>query len=317
MMTKRTRATALPRVLVGTLYCGENEFDECVASIRRQRDVELDHFVLKDLPKREAHHRLYGTFMERATRFDCFVKVDADTVIEDERLLAKIGEVFREQHWVLELGIPLYDFFSDQLIPEMNAYRSCVRWTGQDGLFTDSSPVPASNVLHDDALAPAAIHCKNPSPFQAFHYGVHRGIKVIQPGRERRNDLRSWMHWTTLADTWRHFRRDGDVRLALAVLGAELAYRGTFQNEHFDYSHPFTRAVFKEYEGATAGAIAREVVRLRRSNWGLLPEGLRWKVLCLRHGARPPATRLIRRGLRRTARRALKPLRRRAVESSR
>jgi len=36
------------KILVGTLYSGENEFEECVASIQKQSIKGFEHLVVQD-----------------------------------------------------------------------------------------------------------------------------------------------------------------------------------------------------------------------------------------------------------------------------
>jgi hypothetical protein len=43
-----------PRVMVGTLHSGEQEFERCVAAIRRQRHPAIEHVVIEGLPKAAA-----------------------------------------------------------------------------------------------------------------------------------------------------------------------------------------------------------------------------------------------------------------------
>ncbi len=38
------------RVLIGTLHSGENEFDQCIAALRRQSYPHWEQFVLANLP---------------------------------------------------------------------------------------------------------------------------------------------------------------------------------------------------------------------------------------------------------------------------
>lgn len=55
------------KVLVGTLYSGENEFSECKESLEKQTHKGFEHLIIENLPKKEAHHKLFSTFMERKT----------------------------------------------------------------------------------------------------------------------------------------------------------------------------------------------------------------------------------------------------------
>ena len=117
-----------PRILVGTLYSGENEFEECVASIKKQSYQNFEPLVIRNLPNKEAHDTLYKTFMDRSHEFDLMIKIDADMVIENERLFEKIVRKFQRNDKLKDLEIAVFDFFSNQLIWGMHAYRNTVKW---------------------------------------------------------------------------------------------------------------------------------------------------------------------------------------------
>ena len=116
------------RILVGTLYTIENEFEECVSSIRRQTYPNFKHIVIKNLPLKEAHDTLYQTFVDRSDEFDLLIKVDADMVVPDEEFFTKIVSKFRQNEWLELLQVHCYDYFSDRLIAGLNTYRNSMRW---------------------------------------------------------------------------------------------------------------------------------------------------------------------------------------------
>lgn len=268
-------------ILVGTLYTIENEFEECVAAINRQNYSSFEHFILNNLPNKEAHDALYLTFMERSDDFDLFIKVDADMVIADENLFAKIANKFRVNEWLKDLEIAVYDFFSDQLIWGMHTYRNTVRWQDDDkNLFVDSCPVEPHERLHDDhELAPAAIHCKDPSPYQSFHCGVHRALKVVQPDQPEFLEGDSLYHWDNLKRMKRNFSHTRDRRIGCAILGAELVFRGGIRPGHLDYSNPYLSRLFKQYEGCDVAQLEQKIKRVGRGSYNFLPNSLRWKIL--------------------------------------
>jgi len=274
------------RLFVGTLYTIENEFDECVASIKRQSYRNFQHFVFRNLPNKEAHDALYSAFMERASEFDLLIKVDADMVIEDKDLFARIVNKFYTLDSLKDLEIAVYDFFSDQLIWGMHAYRNTIRWQQTDEvLFVDACPVKLSENIHDDfELAPAAIHSKNPGRFQSFHYGVHKAVKIMQPARTDKKPSRSKYHWDIIQKTWNHFITNKDVRLGLAVLGAEFAFHNKLQPVHLDYTNPYCHNHFIEYENYDFDQIFKEIKRIRNWNWGFLPGEMRRDVLSYLEG---------------------------------
>jgi len=270
------------RIFVGTLYAGENELEECVDSINRQKGATFEHVIFKNLGNKEAANTLYKTFMERSGEFDLLVKVDADIVLVDDHLFSNISQKFRENDWLDLLEIRVHDFYSDQLIWGLPSYRSTVKWTpAQENLFVDDfPPVPKNHRISDcKELAPAGIHCKNPSPLQAFHYGVYKGLKVIQPEIGEKVISKTHSNWEKIERTYAHFKRKRDTRLGFAVLGAELALKGKFQADHLDYSNPYMKQVFHRYANYTLPQIQVEIYRHRLTNWGFLPNRWRRKVL--------------------------------------
>ena len=206
------------RLFVGTLYTIENEYEECLQSIKSQTYRKYDHYIYKDLPNKEAHLTLFKSFLDQAANYDTLIKVDADMVLLKDTLFESIVRKLAENPQADILSIGVHDFFSDQMIWSLNAYRNTVRWNINDeNLFVDRPDVEANKYLFDDKdLAPAAIHCKNPSPYQAFHYGVHRALKVIQPGQSKKRS--NYAHWNSLERTWLNFLRTKDIRLGFACL---------------------------------------------------------------------------------------------------
>lgn len=267
------------RILVGTLYTIENEFDACCAAIARQTLPAAEHLIIRNKPNKEAHDTLYGTFARRRDEFDLLIKVDADMVLARDTVFEEIVEQFARSPDLDLLKIGLHDFFTDRLIGSLNAYRNIPAW-GSDAVFTDSVGVPATRTRIDMSdLAPVADHCPDPSPFQAFHFGVHKGVKAAHA---LDHDLHARLeeHLGNIEATWQHFRRNPDPRLGLATLGGELALRGDYAIQHVDYDHPFLEAEFNTRYAASTSAQFRSMVEaLRRTRWGWLPWRLRMEAL--------------------------------------
>lgn len=262
-------------LFVGTLYCGENEFDECVAAIKSQSYQNFDHVIISGLPEKEAHHKLYKSFIDNADKFGILIKVDADTVINSSLLFEKIVEKFEKNSWLEVMNIGVLDFFTNEMIAAgIQIYRNTVRWDfDQETLFLDIPIMSPDHYLYDtNELAPAAVHCKNPSFPQAFHYGVHRGLKSIQKKH-------SLAHWKLLHKVWKNFLRTDDRRMGLAVLGAELVYAGEFEREDQNYTNPKMDLVLKRFQDLESKGIKREIIKLRMKNWGFLPGNWRRKIL--------------------------------------
>jgi hypothetical protein len=170
-------------------------------------------------------------------------------VFTRESALREIVGLFRDNPEADHARTVVHDWFSDSLIMGLHVYSSRVRWESSDEpLFVDTLPeFPGCEVSLWSAPAPFVDHCPDPSPRQAFFFGVHRAVKAIQPGRGATRFAYGLAagQWRILRDTWRNFLRRRDPRLALAVMGADSVLcrridtdrvrdkQGAFQ-EHFD-----------------------------------------------------------------------------------
>ena len=118
--------------------------------------------------------------MRRASEFDYFAKVDADMVILRPTLFDEFHALFLAHPELKMLTAPVWDYFTDQLIIGLHAFRSTVRWLLTDEVvFVDDPPVPITQRDIFPELGPAAVHCPEPSVFQSFYFGVHKGLKAL------------------------------------------------------------------------------------------------------------------------------------------
>jgi hypothetical protein len=270
------------RILIGTLHSAENEFAECVASIHQQTHQDFEHFIIRGLPEREAHDTLYSTFMARGHEFDLFMKIDADMVLEDANFLSAVVEHFRQLPNDIDvLTIPVFDMYLRQPIIGMHTFRSTVKWPRvTDNLFTDKFSVPKERrIIEEKRFFRKVTHCKNPTPFQAFHFGLHRGVKIVEAKIEG-GDIKNWLfrnadHWKAYETVRRNFWECEEVLLGLATLGYELALAGHFKTEHVSYTNPYAAQVFQHYSDWDVPKIKEELRRLYYKNGGWLPSKLR------------------------------------------
>jgi len=262
------------KVLIGTLYSGENEFEECQAAIRSQVGVNFEQLIIRNKPELEAHRLLFTMFLERANEFELLVKVDADTVLGSPQLISRIAQRFRDEPNLEVLSIALKDFFTGALINGLVTFRNSVRWNFEkDTVFPDIPLLDPDRYHYDQSdLAPAGMHSPNPSALQAFHYGVHRGLKSIQK-------IHSTTHWGLLNLVWKNFLKTQDRRIGFASLGAELVYAGVFNRADQNYTVPRMEEVFQKYADMNAGQVKKEIRQLRLRHWGFLPTDLRRRVL--------------------------------------
>ena len=253
-----------PRVIVGTLYSGEHEFARCKASVARQNYGNFEHMVIEGLPKQQAVSTLMDRFL--ASGADLMVKVDADMVLLEDDFISRVVQVFGSNPDLEQLQMAVLDFFSGGSMQGINAYRRTMDWQTerQDPLFTDRTFVPQDKRLVVWApFSQSAIHAPDSTPFHAFHFGVHRGLKVRQPLTLTRDDAQAAEQTLYLEKTWEHFKLRRDIRLALACLGFELTVAGQFELGHVNYSEPDLERAFLEYEAWSVEQVERRVVELR------------------------------------------------------
>lgn len=224
-----------PRVLIGTLYSGENEFEQSLAMLKRQTYTDWEHTVFRGLENREAHQTLYRHFMRRRDEFDLYIKLDADMVFRKSSSLEEIVEVFRANFELDHLQTPVQDWYTGLLLPAFHAFSNRAIWPETiDEVFADPSPfVPGNRLNLKGKPAPFVDHSPNPSPRQAFLFGVHRAVKAIQPGRRFLHRGQAMFQWHILKAIWERFEDTRDYRLGLSIYGADLVFRGKLQ--HSDY----------------------------------------------------------------------------------
>lgn len=214
------------RILIITLHTIENEFDRCRQSIDSLEHDGIEHLVFSGLSKKEAHNRLYETFMSRSSEFDLFMKLDADMIIEDGKIIGVIETAFARDPELDLLLIPVYDHFVNRELGGVNVYRNTVRWAMNKGhLFTDRSHLRETirrRKTLDSRGKTWISHCKDPGNFQAFHFGFHRIAKALQ--KDQKIAIRRKRNWKALRDVLTNFYLSGERRHAWAVLGAEKAF---------------------------------------------------------------------------------------------
>jgi hypothetical protein len=173
------------KILVGILYSNEPQIKKCIESVKRQKGVEFDFFIIKNLPKNVAHDKLYKTFMEDQFH-DLYVKLDADMVIQKDNFFNYLSDIFTQDLTLDWLHLWIYDHYLDNYISGLNVYRNSVEWNiNKDNLFTDRT-LNLKSVRHKNVITKPDTkwveHCPFPSLKQAFNFGFHRSVKAFQFG---------------------------------------------------------------------------------------------------------------------------------------
>ena len=115
-----------PKVFIGTMYCGEGDFHMCKQSIKNQKNVIIEHFIVENLPEKLAHDTLFAKWNEVKKDFNLFVKVDADTVLNGEEIVRNIYDFMQNDLNITSVQVPIYDYFTDSLIAGLNCFTPTV-----------------------------------------------------------------------------------------------------------------------------------------------------------------------------------------------
>lgn len=233
----------LPRVFIGTMYCGEHDFERCKQALLSQADVSIEHCIIENLPEKEAHNRLWDSWRAvQNTTFDMFVKVDADTVLMHDRVLIELWNTLQSNKRITGIQAPLHDYYTDGFINGLNCFTNSVTFSPSiDPLYCDRNVDSGHDIVlkaeHvSDALKPAGQHCHHASAMQSFHFGLHRTLKNQHPTLAR------------VRAAWerKHSEKLDDNR-SYALLGASVA--GSFTRAGgFNYNDPELLQAFNDAE---------------------------------------------------------------------
>lgn len=217
-----------PNVLILTLYSGENELDDAIAALKTQTWSRWEHRIFRDLPNVEAHQALYDCIMNARDEFALFVKLDGDMVLTRTSALADVVHEFVLHEELDHAVFSVRDWASQQDIMGMHVYSNRVTWSHTDeALFVDPAPVvPGERRLYWQAPAPVADHMPNPSLEQAWLFGYHRALKIVQRGRLRKNAEQARIQFLLLQGVWEAYKSSLEPRRAAILLGAEQAFAG-------------------------------------------------------------------------------------------
>jgi hypothetical protein len=250
------------RLLILTLYSGENEFRSCMASVSSQSHRDREHRLFENLPNAEAHECLYRTIMEKSEQYDLFLKLDADMVLADDEVLSDLVRVFEDRPNLDHLVVAVSDWMTDSRIIGAHLFSNRVRWRPQaETLYVDPDPdFPGRKLVVDDPSRDLILHACDPSPLQAFHFGAHRALQASQVYRNLRGfrPHNARIQWQCLDRVWRHFARSGDRRLGLAMLAADMVFRKELPETANEYSDGALLAAFE-----VAGALSNDEFRAR------------------------------------------------------
>jgi hypothetical protein len=189
------------------MYSGENELAASIASVVNQKNTEIEQYFVINKRELDAHRDLYARWNTIKSSFDCFVQVDADVIV-DPGIFEKALELLRKKKidGHTSLQYPLHDFLTDTSIMGLNVYDLDVVFNvPNDEVFCDRA---TANNRTFPCIELAGTHASNPTLKQAFHFGLHRGLK-----KHTKDEI------SILAA----YKKSGDDRRAMAAYGYKLS----------------------------------------------------------------------------------------------
>jgi hypothetical protein len=233
------------RILTGILYSDEAEFSQAESSLKCQRGVDIDSFVLAGLANKQAHDELYASFMSRASDFDYFFKFDADMTLRSPDSLKTLVDIVSRKGAAHALSY-VFDMPSGLAIPGVQLFRSDSRWEGSDEQLNVDYP---PRLFGESVLIVEPIfvnHMSAPSHYQLFRYGIHKALKAIQHGRGAKKSINKGLLHAAIINGMARNYFGGRSELVWALIGARLVFEGGVPGE--GYHSEEVRSLFRRIE---------------------------------------------------------------------
>jgi len=219
---------SLPKIKIITMYCGENEYEACKASVKSQQyNGHVEHVFIENMSNIAAHKKCYQVIMDGANNYDLFIKLDADMVFTTHTAISDIIDYWQTQNHPDHMVFAVHDFIPDRLSIGIHVFTKNCRWNLQthDGLFVDPNPQYNGHTVKTfNAPAPFVSHAADPSVDGSYHFGVHRALKAFQYGRFLK-EPQGLEAFRILQSTANHYKRTLNPNIELALMGAESVRR--------------------------------------------------------------------------------------------
>ena len=265
-----------PRILICTLYSGEPQLSALKDSLGAQSVRNWTQRIFEFLPNREAHRTLYRYIMDAHGQFDVFMKIDADMVLRRASVLEEIVERFARIEDLDHAVFAVHDWAAQRNIMGLHAFSPRALWKeSSEALFVDPEPrIPGRRLVYWNDPEAVADHMPDPSFPQAYTFGFHRALKVVQRGRVHANVAQARAQMQLLQKVWDAFCATGDARRASVLQGADDAFRS-----HEQYIGGKTEWYSTEQHGAEESQRRPHGSWRVRCRWGRIGGIRNWRRL--------------------------------------
>lgn len=171
------------KIMIGTLYSGESDYEHCLDSVKMQHAKNYDHIIFKKLPQNIAHYKLYKRFMN--SQYKYLVKLDADMVFMNPDCLSTMI-YFIESYKKYRISFTVFDSITNSNINGIHIYSKGVKWNlkaikNDDNIYPDRlDNLQTLKQKKEFCMSfdfPLAYHCKFANPLQYFKFTYTRYLK--------------------------------------------------------------------------------------------------------------------------------------------
>lgn len=164
--------------------------------------------------------------MELNDKYDYFIKLDADMVFDNPKMVEKMLAVFTQTPDLDHAIFSIRDWYAQMDVFGLHMFSNRVRWPqSKDHIFVDHQPdCPGIRKVFKRAPAPVAIHNPDPTLEFAWAFGQHRALKVVQRDRWKKQVGSAEDHFRLLKRIYNIQKVDSDPRRFAVILGAESVF---------------------------------------------------------------------------------------------
>jgi hypothetical protein len=170
-------------VCVITSYCGESQYNECVNSVKEQKDVYIEHIIIKDKNFIDSQVETFNIAKNTKCKFVC--KLDSDMVLPDQYYLKDLISKFEDN--LERLYVLVDDYYSKRKIIGMHVIRK----SAIKDCYIKNINLPQPDLWINEIKSYKKVnvngryvrHGFNPTDQQLYRYGYSRGKKIFSQRR--------------------------------------------------------------------------------------------------------------------------------------
>ena len=202
------------KVKILTCYCGEPFFNILTKKLKQQKNVLIDHYVIKNLDLADAESEIYKSLINTNIEYDFVIKLDADmcpkshySIFDACKIADKIGKP--------RLTLPVLDLYTKSPIFGIHFISNIAPYSQYK-----KNTIPKNDLWIKDIEGVSIWHSRNtlfyhgllPSEEQIFRFGYQRGRKLKDADFNH-------AHWQTAQSIHKNFKNNSNYKNKLMFKG--------------------------------------------------------------------------------------------------